>query len=257
VATTARLRATTGCHDITVYQAIDLAAGACTGQGAIIDISEPINPEVISSVEDENFAFWHSATISQDGKRVLFTDEKGGGGGAECNVTAGPERGADAIYDISDPTKPQFMSYYKMSRPQTNHENCVAHNGNALPIKGRDILVQSWYQGGISVVDWTDGFHPEELAYFDRGPIDPNRLVLGGFWSSYYYTAASSGARSSAASTCSSCWVATSARPSASGRARSTPRRSSRCAAATATDRTLTEPPALSGPGAHRRWRRC
>ena len=173
--TSGTLRATTGCHDITVYQAIDLAAGACTGQGVIIDISDPVNPEVISSVEDENFAFWHSATISQNGKRVLFTDEKGGGSGAECNPTVGPERGADAIYDITDPSNPQFMSYFKIPRTQTNEENCVAHNGNALPVRGRDILIQSWYQGGISVVDWTNGFNPRELGWFDRGPIDPTR----------------------------------------------------------------------------------
>jgi len=185
--TSGTLRATTGCHDITVYQAIDLAAGACTGQGVILDISDPEEPEVISSVEDENFAFWHSATISQNGKRVLFTDEKGGGSGAECNPTVGPNRGADAIYDITDPSNPQFMSYFKIPRTQTNEENCVAHNGNALPVRGRDILIQSWYQGGISVVDWTNGSNPRELGWFDRGPIDPTRRVLGGFWSSYYY----------------------------------------------------------------------
>jgi hypothetical protein len=180
-------RATNGCHDITVYQAIDLAAGACTGQGSIIDISNPVSPKVIANVEDPNFAFWHSATISQDGKKVLFTDEKGGGSGAECNPTVGPNRGADAIYDITDPANPRFLSYFKIPRTQTNEENCVAHNGNALPVKGRDILIQSWYQGGISVVDWTDGRNPKELGWFDRGPIDETRRVLGGFWSSYYY----------------------------------------------------------------------
>ena len=180
-------RKTTGCHDITVYQAIDLAAGACTGQGSIIDISNPVSPKVIANIEDPNFAFWHSATISQDGKKVLFTDELGGGAGPECNETVGPNRGADAIYDITDPANPRFLSYFKIPRTQTNQENCVAHNGNALPVKGRDILVQSWYQGGISVVDWTDGRNPKELGWFDRGPIDETRLVLGGFWSSYYY----------------------------------------------------------------------
>ena len=180
-------RATTGCHDITVYPQIGLAAGACTGQGSIIDISDPMNPKVISSVEDPNFAFWHSATFSNDGKKVLFTDELGGGGGPECNSTVGLNRGADGIYDITDPANPKFLSYYKMPRENTNQENCVAHNGNVVPIKGRDVLVQSWYQGGVSVVDWTDGSKPKEIAWFDRGPIDSSRLVLGGFWSSYYY----------------------------------------------------------------------
>jgi hypothetical protein len=183
-------RPTTGCHDITVYQEIGLAAGACTGEGAIIDIKDPVNPKVIASVEDPNFAFWHSATISQDGKRVLFTDELGGGGQPTCNKTVGPNKGADAIYDITDPAHPRFMSYFKIPRTQNNTENCVAHNGNAIPIPGRDVLVQSWYQGGISIIDWTDGAKPRELAWFDRGPIDDSRLVLGGFWSSYYYNGA-------------------------------------------------------------------
>jgi hypothetical protein len=184
---TRRTNGTTGCHDITVYQKIGLAAGACTGEGAIIDIKDPVNPKVIASIEDENFAFWHSATISQDGKKVLFTDELGGGGQPTCNSTIGPKRGADAIYDITDPANPKFMSYFKIPREQTNQENCVAHNGNAIPVPGRDILIQSWYQGGASIIDWTNGSNVKELAWFDRGPIDSSRLVLGGFWSTYYY----------------------------------------------------------------------
>jgi len=186
----AQRSATRGCHDITVYQKIGLAAGACTGEGAIIDISDPENPEVLASVEDPNFSFWHSATISQDGKKVLFTDELGGGSAPTCNDTIGPKRGADAIYDISDPANPKFMSYFKIPREQTNFENCVAHNGNAIPVPGRDILVQSWYQGGTSIIDWTDGNNIEELAWFDRGPWTsaerPNGR-LAGFWSTYYY----------------------------------------------------------------------
>ncbi len=183
-------RATTGCHDITVYQKIGLAAGACTGEGAIIDISDPVNPEVIASVEDPNFAFWHSATISQDGKKVLFTDELGGGGQPTCNPTVGPNRGADAIYDITDPANPKFMSYFKIPRTQDNSENCVAHNGNAIPVPGRDILVQSWYQGGTSVIDWTDGNDVRELAWFDYAPWTSAERPdggLAGFWSTYYY----------------------------------------------------------------------
>jgi hypothetical protein len=183
-------RATTGCHDITVYQEIGLAAGACTGQGAIIDIKDPVNPKVIASVEDPNFAFWHSATISQDGKKVLFTDELGGGSAPTCNSTIGPNKGADAVYDITDPANPKFMSYFKIPREQTNLENCVAHNGNAIPIPGRDVLIQSWYQGGTSVIDWTDGNNIKELAWFDRGPWTSEERPQGGlagFWSTYYY----------------------------------------------------------------------
>jgi hypothetical protein len=184
--TSGTLRATTGCHDITVYPQIGLAAGACTGEGVILSIKNPLNPKVLASVEDPNFAFWHSATISNDGKKVLFTDERGGQ--ATCNDDIGPNRGADAIYDITDPANPRFMSYFKIPREQSDTENCVAHNGNLIPNKeGRDILVQSWYQGGTSVIDWTDPRNVKELAWFDRGPINDTRLVLGGFWSTYYY----------------------------------------------------------------------
>jgi hypothetical protein len=189
-ARTGTRRATTGCHDITVYQKIGLAAGACTGEGAIIDIRKPEAPKVLASVEDPNFAFWHSATISQDGRKVLFTDELGGGSSPTCNSTIGPNRGADAVYDITDPANPKFMSYFKIPREQTNQENCVAHNGNAIPVPGRDILVQSWYQGGTSIIDWTDGSKVKELAWFDRGPWTSAERPTGGlagFWSTYYY----------------------------------------------------------------------
>jgi hypothetical protein len=186
--TTGTLRATTGCHDITVYQAIDLAAGACTGEGVIMSIRNPLRPRVLANIEDTNFAFWHSATISDDGRKVLFTDELGGGSQAVCNPTVGKRRGADAIYDITDPANPRFMSYFKIPRTQANTENCVAHNGNLIPNrKGRDLLVQAWYQGGLSVIDWTNGMNVKEIAWFDRGPVDPSRLVLGGNWSTYFY----------------------------------------------------------------------
>ena len=186
--TSGTLRATTGCHDITVYPEKGLAAGACTGEGVIMSIRNPVEPKVLANIEDPNFAFWHSATLSKDGKCVLFTDELGGGGQPTCNSTVGPNRGADAIYDISDPSDPVFMSYFKIPREQTDQENCVAHNGNLIPnSKGRDVLVQSWYQGGTSVIDWTNPRNVEEIAWFDRGPISETALVLGGFWSTYYY----------------------------------------------------------------------
>ena len=182
-------RVTSGCHDITVYPALDLAAGACMGNGLIMDISDPANPEVQAEIFDENFAFWHSATISNDGDKVLFTDERGGGSGAECNPTVGPTKGADAVYDIRDRSNPRFLSYWKMPRTQANSENCVAHNGNLIPAPGKDIMVQAWYQGGISVIDWTNGKKVKELAYFDRGPfaeaVPPGPLA--GAWSSYWY----------------------------------------------------------------------
>jgi hypothetical protein len=181
---------TRGCHDITAYQAIDLAAGACMGQGSIIDISDPWAPEVISSVTDPNFAFWHSATFSNDGKTVVFTDELGGGGGPTCNPTVGSRRGANGIYDVSDPANPEFASYYKIPRTQRNSENCVAHNGNVLPVRGRDIMVQAWYQGGLSVFDFSDPYEPRELGWWERGPFKDEPISgesISGGWSSYWY----------------------------------------------------------------------
>jgi hypothetical protein len=181
------LRATSGCHDITAYPSKGIAAGACMGQGVLLDISDPLAPVVTSSVTDENFTFWHSATFNNDASKVVFTDELGGGGAPTCNPTVGDELGADAIYDIVDGQLVK-RSYFKIGRTQTNEENCVAHNGSLIPnTQGRDIMVQSWYQGGISVFDFTDSANPVELAFFDRGPISDTSLVLGGSWSAYWY----------------------------------------------------------------------
>jgi hypothetical protein len=181
-------RETRGCHDITVYPALDLAAGACMGEGIIMDISDPLNPDVVARVNDPNFAFWHSATFTHDGKAVVFTDELGGGGQPTCNPTVGPTRGANIIYDLSSaPSRPVKQSYFKIPRTQTNTENCVAHNGNFIPTSRGDIYVQAWYQGGTSFVDMTDKKNPKEVGFFDRGPLSTERLILGGSWSSYYY----------------------------------------------------------------------
>ncbi|MFJ2439470.1 LVIVD repeat-containing protein [Streptomyces sp. NPDC087658] len=182
---------TTGCHDITVLPSKDLAAGACMGDGILFDIKDPERPRVIDQVQDNvNFAFWHSATFNQKADKVVFTDELGGGGAATCNEATGPNRGADGIYDIvgkGDQRELVFRSYYKIPRHQADTENCVAHNGSLIPVKGRDIMVQSWYQGGVSVWDFTDSSKPKEIAYFERGPISATSLVGGGTWSSYYY----------------------------------------------------------------------
>ncbi|MEV8393783.1 MULTISPECIES: hypothetical protein [unclassified Streptomyces] len=183
--------ATTGCHDITVLPSKDLAAGACMGDGILFDIKDPERPRVIDQVQDNvNFAFWHSATFNQEANKVVFTDELGGGGAATCNAEIGPNRGADGIYDIvgkGDKRKLVFRSYYKIPRYQADTENCVAHNGSLIPVKGRDIMVQSWYQGGVSVWDFTNSSKPKEIAYFERGPISAETMVGGGTWSSYYY----------------------------------------------------------------------
>ncbi len=177
---------TDACHDITTYPEIGLAAGACEGNGILIDISDPENPVRVDEVADPNFAYWHSATFNNDGTKVIFTDEWGGGTGARCRETDQPEWGANAIFDIVD-GQMQFASYYKLPVPQTTRENCVAHNGSLVPVPGHDLMIQAWYQGGISLIDFTDSADPVEIGYFDRGPISPTALVLGGFWSAYWY----------------------------------------------------------------------
>ncbi len=195
----------TQCHDITVYPAIGLAGGACGGYGFLLDIRDPAHPRRITAVADSNFAYWHSATFNNDGTRILFTDEWGGGSHPKCRATDRPEWGANAIFTVirGQGTEPlvvnnripadagsaqmQFKSYYKLPAPQTPEENCVAHNGSLIPIPGRDVMVQGWYQGGISVFDWTDPVKPVEIAYFDRGPVDSTRMVMGGSWSAYWY----------------------------------------------------------------------
>jgi len=174
------------CHDITVYSAIGLAAGACSGNGILLDVKDPANPKRIDAVNDPNYAYWHSASFSNDGKKVVFTDEWGGGLGARCRPNDPNVWGADAVFNLNN-NKLSFAGYYKMPAAQGDSENCVAHNGSLIPVPGRDIEVQAWYQGGISVMDFTDAAHPVEIAYFDRGPIDPNLLVLGGDWSAYWY----------------------------------------------------------------------
>jgi hypothetical protein len=174
------------CHDITVYSAIGLAAGACSGNGILLDIKDPVHPKRLDAVNDPNYAYWHSASFSNDGKKVVFTDEWGGGLGARCRANDPNKWGTDSIFRLKD-NKLTFASYYKLPAAQGDSENCVAHNGSLIPVPGRDIEVQAWYQGGISVMDFTNAEHPVEIAYFDRGPIDPNVLVLGGDWSAYWY----------------------------------------------------------------------
>jgi hypothetical protein len=176
----------TQCHDITVYPAIGLAGGACGGYGLLLDISDPEHPTRIGAVADSNFSYWHSATFNNDGTKILFSDEWGGGGQPKCRASDRHEWGADAIFTLSD-RQMHFQSYYKMPAAQTAQENCVAHNGSLIPIPGRDVMVQAWYQGGISVFDWTDAAHPKEIAFFDRGPVDSTRLASGGSWSTYWY----------------------------------------------------------------------
>src|SRR5437667_5121432 len=173
-------------HAITVYPAIGLAGGVCGGYGLLLDIRDVAHPRRIGAVADSNFSYWHSATFNNDGTKLLFSDEWGGGGQPKCRDYDKPQWGADAIFTVTD-RRMTFQSYYKMLAPQTANENCVAHNGSLIPVPGRDIMVQAWYQGGISVFDWTDAAHPKEIAFFDRGPVDGTKPVGGGSWSAYWY----------------------------------------------------------------------
>jgi len=174
------------CHDITVFPALKIAAGACSGNGILFDIKDPLNPKRIDAVTDTTFAYWHSATFNNDGTKVIFTDEWGGGGRPRCKASDPKTWGANAVYDIVD-GKLVFRAHYKMPAPQSDKENCVAHNGSIIPVPGRDLFAQAWYQGGMSVMDFTDSAAPKEIAYFDRGPIDDKQMVLGGYWSIYWY----------------------------------------------------------------------
>ncbi|MCO6512156.1 MAG: hypothetical protein J5I65_15330 [Aridibacter famidurans] len=174
------------CHDITVYSEIGLALGACSGNGLLLDISDPANPKRIDAVNDPNYAYWHSASFSNDGSKVVFTDEWGGGMGARCRANDPNTWGANALFRLNG-KKLEFVDYYKMPAAQGDSENCVAHNGSLVPVPGRDIKVQAWYQGGISVMDFTDPSNPMEIAYFDRGPIDEKMVIMGGHWSAYWY----------------------------------------------------------------------
>ena len=183
---TQRTRATNRCHDITIYPAIGRAAGACSGNGILLDITDPANPTRIDAVSDPNFAFWHSATFSNDGETVLFTDEWGGGVAPRCRADDPRTWGANAFFRLQDGDM-EHASYYKIPAPQTDTENCVAHNGSLIPVPGRDIKVQAWYQGGVSVFDFTDPANPYEIAFFDRGPMRADALQIAGYWSTYWY----------------------------------------------------------------------
>jgi hypothetical protein len=174
------------CHDVTVYPALGIGAGACAEYGLLLDIKDAAHPTRLAAASDSNFSYWHSATFNNDGTKVLFTDEWGGGIGPKCRKTDRPQWGADALFTIANGAL-TFAGYYKLPAPQTDKENCVAHNGNLIPVPGRDIMVQGWYQGGVSVFDWTDAAHPVEIAFFDRGPMDSTKLEIAGSWSAYWY----------------------------------------------------------------------
>ncbi len=180
-------RMTNQCHDITAYPGIGLAGGACSGNGILLDITNPESPTRVAEVADPNFAYWHSATFNNDGDVVIFTDEWGGGSAPRCRATDPATWGANAIFRIGDDNQMELAGYYKLPVPQTDTENCVAHNGSIIPVPGRDIMAQAWYQGGVSLMDFTDPANPFEIAFFDRGPLSIESLFTGGYWSVYWF----------------------------------------------------------------------
>ncbi|XBQ15756.1 MAG: hypothetical protein ABL308_12455 [Oceanicaulis sp.] len=182
---TQRTATTNHCHDITVYPELGIAAGACSGNGILLDISDPENPARLSELFDPDMAYWHSATFNNTGDTVIFTDEWGGGIGARCRAEDPANWGANLVAKI-DGTTLQGVSFFKLPSVQGEAENCVAHNGSLVPIPGRDIFVQSWYQGGISIIDFTDPANLKEIAYFDQGPVYEDELILAGYWSAYW-----------------------------------------------------------------------
>ena len=192
------------CHDVTAYPAAGLLAGACGSYGLLVDISNPEKPVRLAAKADTNFSLWHTAVFSNDGKKVVFTDEWGGGTSPMCQANSMMEMGGNTILTIDEKRQYKQHAYFKIPTVQTVEENCVSHNGGLIPVPGRDIMVQGWYQGGVSVMEFTDPDNPKELAYFDRGSIDQPRIVdgpqpppgsndrpqrgtIGGSWGAYWW----------------------------------------------------------------------
>jgi hypothetical protein len=187
------------CHDVTAYPAYHLLAAACSSHAIMVDISDPEKPVRLSAITDtNNFQGRHTAGFSNDARKTLWTDEWGGGTGPMCQANSIMELGGNTIVTASpDNRKLTQHAYFKLPTAQSAQENCVSHNGGLIPVPGRDLYVQGWYQGGVDVMDFTDPDHPIEIAYFDRGSIDApddttkaserSRYTIGGSWGAYYW----------------------------------------------------------------------
>jgi hypothetical protein len=183
------------CHDVTAYPAMGLLAGSCGSHGLLVDVSNPEKPVRLDAVADTNFSLWHTAVFSNDGSKVVFTDEWGGGTSPNCQAIHPLEMGGNTTLVITKDRKLRQHAYFKIPTAQSAQENCVSHNGGLIPVPGRDIMVQGWYQGGIDIIDFSDADKPFEIGYFDRGPVDPPadgtvsraRGTIGGSWGAYWY----------------------------------------------------------------------
>ena len=188
------------CHDVTSYPAYHLLAAACSSHAIMVDISNPEKPVRIAALTDtNNFQGRHTAGFSNDATKTLWTDEWGGGTGPMCQAGSIMELGGNTIVTGGTPSNKKMTqhAYFKLPTAQSAQENCVSHNGGLIPVPGRDLYVQGWYQGGVDVMDFTDADHPFEIAYFDRGSIDApgdtanasgrSRYTIGGSWGAYYW----------------------------------------------------------------------
>lgn len=176
-----------GCHDLTSYPEYNLIAGACGSYGILLDATDPANPVRLDAMSDENWSLWHTAVFSNDASSVVFTDEWGGGTQPRCRAGDPFEMGGNTILGIGEGGRLTRHAYFKMPAVQTDTENCVSHNGGLIPVPGREIKVQGWYQGGVNVFDFTDVDNPFEIAFFDRGPLSAETLIPGGSWGAYWY----------------------------------------------------------------------
>ena len=174
-----------GCHDISVFTAIDRAAAACAGEGQIWDISDPENPTTLARIHNPNVDFWHSATFTWDGRTVLFGDEAGGGTQPRCRASDPATVGAIWIYDVAgldnqDATAVEpWRSHFKIPRVQGDTARCTMHNFNVLPLEDRYVAVSAAYSGGTTAFDFTNTARPVEVGHQD--PHGANT------WSSYWY----------------------------------------------------------------------
>ena len=196
------------CHDVTAYPSMNLLAASCSTHSILVDISNPEKPFRISALADtNNYQGRHTAAFSNDGKKLIQTDEWGGGTGPMCQASSMIELGGNTVISLDAKKKQTQRAYFKLPSAQTAEENCVSHNGGIIPVPGRDLYVQGWYQGGVNIMDFTDPDKAIEIGYFDRGSIDPPQPVdvpaaaaaalapgarprsntIGGSWGAYYW----------------------------------------------------------------------
>ena len=193
------------CHDVTSYPAMNMLLASCQTHSILVDITNPEKPIRINALVDtNNYQGRHTAAFSNDGTKLIQTEEWGGGTGPMCQASSMKELGGNTIITLDGKKKQTQRAYFKLGSAQSAEENCVAHNGGIIPVPGRDLYVQGWYQGGVNIMDFTNPDTALEIAYFDRGSINPPRgadvpaqpvdpsvrgggNTIGGSWGAYYW----------------------------------------------------------------------